>query len=192
MDLKDLSEKGFETVIGIDLQGTFNVSRGCLPALQKSTCPLIVNISATLQYKAMPFQIHAASAKAGIDVVTQTLGVEWGSDYGIRCVGIAPGPIAGTTGGPTGRVFGSFLKDQDVRDIVPIGRWGETHDIGLLALYLATPAGSFINAETIVVDGGNWHDAARMYRIASPFLKAMNKAREAKDESTSGKISSKL
>uniref|UniRef100_A0A7S3Z5B8 2,4-dienoyl-CoA reductase [(3E)-enoyl-CoA-producing] n=4 Tax=Lotharella globosa TaxID=91324 RepID=A0A7S3Z5B8_9EUKA len=176
---EDLLSKGFETVVGIDLQGTFNVSRACLPALKKSKRGLIINISATLQYKAAPFQIHAAAAKAGIDVVTQTLGVEWGSEYGIRCVGIAPGPIAGTTGGPTGRVFGNFLKGQDVKDIVPIGRWGETDDIGLTALFLATPAGSYINATTIVVDGGQWHDASRMYRMASPFLKAIAKQRQA-------------
>ena len=46
-----------------------------------------------------------ASAKAGIDVMTNTLGVEW-AEYGIRTVGLAPGGIAGTVGGPGGRVFG--------------------------------------------------------------------------------------
>ena len=44
------------------------------------------------------FQFHAAAAKAGIDVATNTLGVEW-AEHGIRVVGIAPGGIAGTVGG---------------------------------------------------------------------------------------------
>ncbi len=183
-----LSPKGFETVIGIDLQGTFNVSRACLPALKKSRCPLVINITATLQYKACPFQAHAASAKAGIDSLTQTLGVEWSADYGIRTVGIAPGPIAGTEGGPTGRVFGEFLKGQDVKDIVPLGRWGEVDDIGLTALYLATPAGSYVNATTVVVDGGQWHDASRAYRMAKPFLEAMTKAAKKKKRKTRSKL----
>ena len=50
--------------------------------------------------------------------------------------GIAPGPIAGTEGGPTGRVFGAAMAGQEVRDIVPLARWGETHDIGLAAVCL--------------------------------------------------------
>lgn len=45
---------------------------------------VIVNISATLQDQATPFQLHASAAKAGIDVLTNTLAVEWG-EYGIRC-----------------------------------------------------------------------------------------------------------
>ena len=47
-----------------------------------------------------------------------------GSKYGIRVVGVAPGPIAGTEGGPTGRVFGGALKTTTVADQIPIARWG--------------------------------------------------------------------
>ncbi len=46
---------------------------------------------------ATPWQIHAASAKAGVDTITRTLALEWG-DYGIRVNGIAPGPIKDTEG----------------------------------------------------------------------------------------------
>lgn len=98
-----LTPNGLATVLGIDLQGCFNMSKACLPYLKKSgsetASACIINITATLQYKATPFQFHAAAAKAGIDVLTNTLGVEW-AQYGIRCVGIAPGPISGTVGGP--------------------------------------------------------------------------------------------
>merc|ERR1711879_522560 len=98
---EDLTPKGFQTVIDIDLVGTFNLSKACLQYLKNSSDPSIVNITATLQYKALPFQVHAAAAKAGIDVMTQTLGTEWGSKFNIRVNGVAPGPIAGTEGGPT-------------------------------------------------------------------------------------------
>ena len=60
----------------------------------------------------MPLQLRQVIAFSlihvnlkGIDVLTQTLAVEWG-EYGIRVVGIAPGPIEGTVGGP-GIVFDS-------------------------------------------------------------------------------------
>jgi peroxisomal 2,4-dienoyl-CoA reductase len=134
-------------VLGIDLQGVFHMSKACLPHLKKSGQAtgdsIIINITATLMNTATPFQMHAASAKAGINVLTQvcsplsaqpvqrfpplypplcvryrrtsclrvraqSMGLEW-AEYGIRVVGIAPGPIADTVGGPGGRVFGQGL-----------------------------------------------------------------------------------
>ena len=140
----------------------------------------VINISATLQYKALPFQAHASAAKAAIDSLTQTLGLEFAVDHGVRVVGIAPGPIAGTEGGPTGRVFGAALAGQDVRDLVPTGRWGETSDIGMTALYLASAAGSYVNSTVVVVDGGNWHDGSRTYRAARDIIMEMSAGREKK------------
>eukprot|EP01126_Amoeba_proteus_P029185 TRINITY_DN2876_c0_g2_i14.p1 TRINITY_DN2876_c0_g2~~TRINITY_DN2876_c0_g2_i14.p1 ORF type:complete len:267 (-),score=41.94 TRINITY_DN2876_c0_g2_i14:374-1174(-) len=157
---EELSENGFASVLAIDLQGTFNCCKAALPYLQKSgkdTGALIINISATLHYKAFPFQIHAASAKAGIDVITQTLAVEWG-DYGIRVVGIAPGPISDTPGGPGGRVFGGSGLAGEMKMVVPLGRYGTTDDIGYSALFLAT-AGSYISGmenQSWMVEGVPW------------------------------------
>merc|ERR1719493_49068 len=142
-------------------------------ALAASKRGVIINISANLQHKATPFQIHAAAAKAGIDVITQTLGVEWASKYGIRVVGVAPGPIAGTEGGPTGRVFGGALKNMKPADIIPVPRWGETHDIGYAVLYLAT-VGSYVNATNLVVDGGQWHGSTEQFRKYDKMLSMIN------------------
>merc|ERR1719174_3471273 len=112
--------------------------------------------SATLYYTASPFQGHAAAAKAGIDSLTKTLAAEW-SDDGIRVVSIAPGPIADTEGGPTGRVFGSAgAGKRNVRATVPLGRFGTTDDIANTAVFLASPGGNFITGTNIVVDGLQW------------------------------------
>jgi hypothetical protein len=46
---------------------------------------------------------------------------------------------------------------------VPLGRYGETEDVSNLALFLASDLASFINATTIVVDGGSWHNSGPMY-----------------------------
>eukprot|EP00755_Sulcionema_specki_P005495 Sspe_Gene.32917::Locus_16113_Transcript_1_1_Confidence_1.000_Length_1948::g.32917::m.32917/K13237/DECR2; peroxisomal 2,4-dienoyl-CoA reductase len=171
--LEDMSAKAFQTVLDIDLKGVFNMSRAALPWLKKANGgSVVLNISATLQYRAMPFQGHAAAAKAAIDVLTNTMGVEW-ADYGIRAVGIAPGPISGTEGGPTGRVFGEFgMAKMDTRFSVPVGRYGETQDIANVALFLASPAASWITSTTIAIDGANWH-------AAGPFLVAKDRIRKA-------------
>eukprot|EP01060_Flectonema_neradi_P007678 TRINITY_DN15383_c0_g1_i1.p1 TRINITY_DN15383_c0_g1~~TRINITY_DN15383_c0_g1_i1.p1 ORF type:complete len:304 (+),score=58.48 TRINITY_DN15383_c0_g1_i1:63-974(+) len=174
---QDLSAKAFQTVVDIDLRGTFNMCKAALPQLsQAQNGATIINITATLQYTAMPFQSHAAAAKAGIDVLTQTLGVEW-AEYGIRVVGIAPGPVAGTTGGPTGRVFGGFMKGASESLVCPVGRYGQIDDIANAALFLSSPAASWITSTTLICDGGAWHNAGQWMRHKNALRSAMKQAR---------------
>ena len=70
-----------------------------------------------------------------------------------------------------------------------LGRWvrtasrgnpGETHDIGLAAVYLASAAGGYVNAETLVVDGGHWHDASRAFWQGREFLRERTQQRRSK------------
>lgn len=56
----------------------------------KATKGNVINVSATLQYNGTPMQVHACSAKAGVDAMTKVLAIEWGQ-YGIRINVIAPG-----------------------------------------------------------------------------------------------------
>ena len=93
---EELTPKAFRTVVDIDLQGTYNMCSAALGALSgprgrpaTAGSPLVINISATLHYKALPFQAHACAAKAGIDALTSTLGLEYGCEHGVRVVGIA-------------------------------------------------------------------------------------------------------
>jgi peroxisomal 2,4-dienoyl-CoA reductase len=176
---KDLTNGGFKTVQEIDLQGCFNMCKACYEPLKATKNGLILNITATLHYRANPFQMHAAAAKAGIDVVTNVLGVEWAEDD-IRVVGIAPGPIAKTEGGPTGRVFGGAgYKDEmsrkKIQKLVPAGRYGEVEDVAFTALFVSTDAGSWITAETIVVDGGHHHGTGGTYQMMKKMIKPTKK-----------------
>lgn len=161
---EDITPNAFKTVIDIDLRGSFHMSKAALPwlraAAEGGSGATLLSISATLYYTAMPFQGHAAAAKAGIDSMTKTLAAEW-AEYGIRVVSIAPGPIADTEGGPTGRVFGASNPPgtDEIRKTVPIGRYGTTDDIANTAVFLASPAGSFITGTNVVVDGMQWQGA---------------------------------
>ena len=93
---EECTPTAFRTVVDIDLQGTYNMCSAALGALSgprgrpaTAGSPLVINISATLHYKALPFQAHACAAKAGIDALTRTLGLEYGCEHGVRVVGIA-------------------------------------------------------------------------------------------------------
>eukprot|EP00127_Corallochytrium_limacisporum_P006752 Clim_evm22s235 gene=Clim_evmTU22s235 len=182
-----LSQGGFKRVLDIDLVGSFNMSKAAHEALKTSGNGVIINITATLQYKATPFQLHAASAKAGIDVMTQTLAIEWGGDN-IRVVGIAPGPIANTEGGPGGRVFGMGSGPMAALMQAALPGTGEVYDIGNTALFLATPAARFITGTTIVVDGGHWHGSAPFYNMAKGAIEQKSAAERSSRKENKSKL----
>ena len=151
-----LSPNGSGTVVDIDLKGTFHVSRAALPHL-KLRGGVILNVSATLQYLGTIGQVHAASAKAGVDTMTRTLAVEWGP-YGIRVNGIAPGPTEGTEG------VRRLMTDRSraaVQQNCPLGRLTTIDDVANAALFLCSEAASFVTGVTLVVDGGLWLRSAR-------------------------------
>ncbi len=146
-----LSANGFGTVVDIDLKGTFNTCKAAFPLLSRAGGS-IVNITATLQYTGTPLQVHASSAKAGVDALTRGLAVEWGP-AGIRVNGVAPGPIDDTPGM-------SKLAPGDVRDkltrMIPLQRFGTTTDVADAVLFLVSPASSWTTGAVLVVDGGQW------------------------------------
>ena len=149
-----LTPNGFRTVMEIDAIGTFTASRAAFPHLKKAgraSHACVLNISATLHYGATWYQVHASAAKAAVDSITRTLGLEWGQ-YGIRAAGIAPGPIQGTAGMAK---LAPGMEEMALQTI-PLGTWGQKRDIAMASVFLASNAARFISGETLVVDGANW------------------------------------
>ncbi|MEQ9663659.1 MAG: SDR family oxidoreductase [Parasphingopyxis sp.] len=146
-----LSPNGFKTVIDIDLLGTFNVMRAGYDGMTKPGA-VAINISAPQSWIAMPFQIHACAAKAGIDQVTRTLALEWGPE-GIRVNSISPGPIAGTEG--MERLAPNAEAAEASKKAVPLGRWGEIEEIADMAMFLASGSAQYVTGAVIPVDGAS-------------------------------------
>lgn len=147
---KDLSPNGFKSVVDIDLLGSFHVLKSALPYLNAPGAS-IVNISAPQAYLAMPAQAHVCAAKAGVDMLTRTLALEWGP-AGIRVNSISPGPIANTEG--MRRLAPTEAIAQKVASTVPLQRFGEASEIGDAAMFLSSAAGGYISGVVLPVDGG--------------------------------------
>jgi len=171
---EDLTINGFKTVVEIDTFGTFFMCKAAFEAL-KATKGTIINISANLHNPATKFQVHAAAAKAGVDVITRTLALEWGK-YGIRSVGIAPGPIGGTEG--VSRLSGGGERLNQLKTFIPLGRMGHVDDVGQAAVFLSSSAASFITGQIILVDGGA--SLARIPFVPEETYKMMVEARKSK------------
>ncbi|KAK8449615.1 hypothetical protein SEVIR_7G246900v4 [Setaria viridis] len=158
------------------------------PGRGPSSGGLIINISATLHYTAAWYQIHVSAAKAGVDSITRSLALEWGTDYDIRVNGIAPGPIQDT---PGMRKLAPEEMSKGRREMTPLFKLGEKWDIAMAALYLGSDAGKYVNGATIVVDGGLW--LSRPRHIPKEEVKALSKVVERKVRTSGvGVPSSKL
>ena len=146
-----LSSKGFQTVIDIDLMGTFNVFRASYDYLAKPGASLIA-ITARQAVQPRPFQAHACAAKAGVNMLCKCLALEWGQ-AGIRVNAISPGPIDDTEGFK--RLVPTEEKAEAMKKQIPLKSIGKKSDIANMATYLASDAAQYVTGGIFNVDGGN-------------------------------------
>ena len=153
-----LSPNGFKSVVDIDLLGTFNVMRAAYAHLTKPGAS-VISISAPQAVIAMPMQVHVCAAKAGVDMITKTLAIEWGPQ-GIRVNSVMPGPIDGTEG--MARLAPDEATKQGVVRSVPMRRMGTPQDIADACLFLGSDAARYVTGAVLPVDGGWSVAGARM------------------------------
>ena len=144
-----ISPNGFKSVIDIDLMGTFHVMRAAHPNMARPGS--LINISAPQAVQAMPFQVHVCAAKAGVDMITKCLAIEWGPDN-LRVNSVIPGPIDGTEG--MERLAPTEKMREKVIQSVPMKRMGDPEDVALACLYLSSDAGRYVNGQILAADGG--------------------------------------
>jgi NAD(P)-dependent dehydrogenase (short-subunit alcohol dehydrogenase family) len=157
-----MSANGFKAVIDIDLLGTYNTCRAVYPLLRKPGAS-VISISANHAHQPYAFQSHVCAAKAGVDLLTKTLALEWGGD-GIRANIIYPGPIDGTEG--MRRLAPTEAARRAVIDSVPIRRMGTVEDVSNLALFLASDAASYVTGAAFACDGGSGLTGSRSFEAA--------------------------
>jgi NAD(P)-dependent dehydrogenase (short-subunit alcohol dehydrogenase family) len=145
-----MSANGFKSVVDIDLLGTFNACRAAFEHLRKPGAS-IVGITAPQSVLPTPFQSHVCAAKAGVDMVTKVLALEW-AGLGIRVNAISPGPIDDTEG--MRRLTPTPEAKAMVEKKIPLQRFGEKSDIAEVALFLVSPAARYITGAVIPCDGG--------------------------------------
>ncbi|WP_374527292.1 SDR family oxidoreductase [Novosphingobium sp.] len=145
-----MSPNAFRTVIEIDLLGTYHVMRASFEHLRRPGASLL-NISAVQSSQAIPLQSHVCSAKAGIDMLTKALAVEWGPS-GVRVNAILPGPIGDTEG--MRRLSSTPEMAERIASAIPLQRFGTKAEVANLAAFLCSDAATYISGAILTCDGG--------------------------------------
>ena len=163
---EDLSPRGFDAIADIVFKGTFYVTLEVGKRLiTEGKQASFLQILTTWVWNGSPFTVPSAMSKAGINVMTQSLAMEWGR-YGLRFNAIAPGVFP--TKGMTERLSPG-AGERDMRGN-PMNRVGEMHEIANLAVLLVARGADYINGQTIAIDGAGWQaNAGNFWSQLSPL-----------------------
>jgi len=99
---------------------------------------------------ALPARVTYASSKAGILGMTRALALEWATK-GVTVNAICPGPFATDM---NKQLLNDPAKYKDFVSRIPVGRWGDLHELAGAAVFLASDASSYVTGSALFVDGG--------------------------------------
>ncbi|OWK33604.1 SDR family oxidoreductase [Sphingomonas dokdonensis] len=152
---EDLSMRGFDAISNIVFRGSFAVTLACGKRWIAEEVPAsVLSILATWVWNGSAFTVPSAMSKAGINVMSQSLAVEW-ADRGIRLNCIAPGtfPTEGMSARLRPTEGGSAFRDTAD---YPMGRVGHMPELANLAAFLMSRQAEYLTGQTIAIDGARY------------------------------------
>jgi NAD(P)-dependent dehydrogenase (short-subunit alcohol dehydrogenase family) len=145
--LEEMSEGAWQTIIDINLNGTFRYCNQLAEALSTAEVGRVVTMSSVAGRDGMPEAVHYSSAKGGIESLTRALAQEW-AENNIRVNCIRPGLVA-TPGVEENRgVTADSINRQTVDRTL-----GHPDEVADLALFLVSPAASYVTGQTYTLEG---------------------------------------
>jgi NAD(P)-dependent dehydrogenase (short-subunit alcohol dehydrogenase family) len=155
------TDEEWRRCMSVDLDGVWNCCRAVLPAMLAAGRGAIVNIASTHSFTIIPGCFPYPVAKHAVLGLTRALAIEYAA-HGIRVNAIAPGYIET----PIAINYWNTFPDPEAEkrrayELHPPKRVGRPEEVAWTAVFLASDEAPFINAETIVIDGGRsvlYHD----------------------------------
>ena len=143
MLLMRMKKEDFESVIGVNLVGTFNITKNVIPYMMKNRSGRIINVSSVVGISGNAGQTNYSASKAGIIGFTKSLAKEVGS-RNILVNAVAPGFIE--------TQMTDVLKEEvkeEISKTIPLKRMGTVEDVANVVKFLASKDSSYITGQVI-------------------------------------------
>ena len=143
-----MTEEDWDTVLNVNLKGTFNCTKAVIKYMSKQRSGKIVNIASVVGLMGNPGQANYSASKAGVIGLTKTVAREFAA-RGINVNAIAPGYIQT----PMTEVLPEKAKEE-LKRLIPMERLGQPEDVAQAVLFLVSEASSYITGNILNVNGG--------------------------------------
>ena len=147
--LLETSYEEWSRVLDVNLSGPFICTQACAPVMLNNGGGAVVNIASISGLRASMLRVAYGTSKAAVVHLTKQQAAELGN-IGIRVNAIAPGPVD--------TAMAKAVHSQDIRadyhDAIPLNRYGREEEIAESVWFLCSDAASYINGQTLAVDGG--------------------------------------
>ena len=145
-----LTEADWDTVLDTNVKGPFLCARLLGPRMAARGWGRIINLGSILSVIGIAGRAPYAASKAAVANLTRVLALEW-AGQGVTVNAICPGPFGTEMNRPLlndPEKYAAFVAK------IPLGRWGELHEIAGATVFLASDASSFVTGSLLFVDGG--------------------------------------
>ncbi len=143
-----LDEEDWDRVMDTNVKGTYLTTRAALRGMIRRKAGVILNVGSLAGVRMIEAPVHYATSKAALRGFTESLCKEV-SRYGIRVLCLAPGLLEDG--------LGKSLPEHRLADYLKhdaLGRLGTLDEVAKLAAFLVSDRNSYMNGETVVIDGG--------------------------------------
>lgn len=144
----ELSNEGWNKVIGTNLTGVFNCAKAFAPDMITKKWGRIVNITSIIAHIGTDHEIHYAASKGGVVSTTKSLALEL-APYNIRVNAVSPGYIKTDM-----TKFSSEEEKRYYREKIPLHRFGDPSEIADAVVFLCSEKASYITGQVLHVNGG--------------------------------------
>ena len=148
--LDKFEDDDWDKVIGINLTGTYKVTKAVVQGMIERKSGKIINIGSMQSELGRPTIAPYAASKGGVKMLTKGMAVDW-AKYNIQVNGIGPGYFKTEMTKP---LYENPEFDQWLCSRTPSHRWGDTDELIGALLLLSSNASNYINGQMIYVDGG--------------------------------------
>jgi 2-deoxy-D-gluconate 3-dehydrogenase len=146
----EYSEKDWTDVLSVDLNAVFRLCQLAGRQMLARGAGKIINIASLLSFQGGILVPAYAAAKGAVAQLTKALASEWASK-GVNVNAIAPGYMETDV---TSALRADQVRNRQILDRIPAGRWGAPKDLAGAAVFLASEASDYMHGHVLVVDGG--------------------------------------